>query len=244
MQVLSVGLFDGISGLRVACDCLGLPMAGHVSVETSDEARRVVESYFPDTLFVPDVELVTDEMVLEWSLRFSSVGVVLIGAGPPCQGVSGLNADRRGALRDHRSSLFSHVPRVEQLCRKHFKWAQVHKLVENVASMDFKDCELMNEAYEEEPWYIDTAGISLARRPRLYWVSWELEADEGAEVLWGTSGKLPLKGEVKLSAKFDAPKFLEPGWRPPEQALPTFTTSRPSTQPHRKPAGLSTCFGT
>ena len=32
-QVLSVGLFDGIGALRVACDFLGLPVAGHVSVE-------------------------------------------------------------------------------------------------------------------------------------------------------------------------------------------------------------------
>ena len=92
IQVLSIGLFDGISGLRVACDSLGLPMAGHISVESSEGARRVVESYFPDMLFVHDVDLITEEMVKDWSLRFSSVGVVLLGAGPPCLGVSGLNA--------------------------------------------------------------------------------------------------------------------------------------------------------
>ena len=60
------------------------------------------------------------------------------------------------------------------LCRKTFKWAQVHKLAENVASMDYDDCSLMNEAYEDSPWYIDSLGVSLCRRPRLYWVSWEL----------------------------------------------------------------------
>ena len=36
------------------------------------------------------VEEVTEVMVKEWSLRFSQVGLVLLGAGPPCQGVSGL----------------------------------------------------------------------------------------------------------------------------------------------------------
>ena len=119
-QVLTIGLFDGISGLRVAMDALGVPVAGHISVEKSPEARRVVESYFADTVFVDDVEKVDDAMVEQWSLRFSNVGLVVVGAGPPCQGVSGLNWDRRGALRDYRSCLFHHVPRVVDLCKRFF----------------------------------------------------------------------------------------------------------------------------
>ena len=241
VQVLSIGLFDGISGLRVALDALGLPMAGHISVETSEEARRVVESYFPDTIFVHDVEHVTVEMVKEWSLQFGSVGVVIVGAGPPCQGVSGLNADRRGALRDHRSCLFQYVPRIVELCRSQFPWAQVHCLAENVASMDAGDCQLMNEAYGELPWFIDSAGASLSRRPRLYWVTWELASDEHAEFWWGSSGQLPLKGEVCLRAQVEAKLYLDAGWKGPNQPMPTFTTSRPSSKPHRRPAGLSTC---
>ena len=51
MQVLSIGLFDGVGALRVACDAVGLPMLGHISVERDPKARRVVESFFPDTLF-------------------------------------------------------------------------------------------------------------------------------------------------------------------------------------------------
>ena len=47
-QVLSIGLFDGIAALRVALDVLNAPLAGHVSVEISEEARRVVEANFPD----------------------------------------------------------------------------------------------------------------------------------------------------------------------------------------------------
>ena len=241
VQVLSIGLFDGISGLRVALDALGLPMAGHISVESSDEARRVVESYFPDTIFISDVNAVTDEMVKEWSLRFSGAGIVLVGAGPPCQGVSGLNADRRGALRDHRSSLFHHVPRITAACRQHFPWAQVHNITENVASMDYEDCLAMNEGYQDEPWYIDAAGASLARRPRLYWVTWELFPDEDARVLWGSNGRLPIKGEVVLNVQAEEKRFLQPGWHMPDQPLPTFTTSRPSSTPHRRPAGLQAC---
>ena len=82
--------------------------------------------------------------------------------------------------------------------------------MENVASMDYNDCALMNEAYNEDPWYIDAGGVSLARRPRLYWVSWELEEEEGAEFFWGSAGQLPVQGEVVLKAAVESPKFLEP----------------------------------
>ena len=242
VQILSIGLFDGISALRVALDGLGAPLLGHISVELQEEARRVVESYFPDTLFVLDVTQIDDNMVQSWALRFGSAGLIILGAGPPCQGVSGLNADRRGALRDHRSRLFKEVPRVHKLVRKHFPWAQVQRLVENVSSMDPLDCETMNSAFEDEPWLIDSSGISIARRPRVYWISWELTEGKGALLEWGKQHKLPTKGEVVLQAEVDEKHFLEPGWRrTPGELLPTFTTSRPSEHPMRKPAGLGLC---
>ena len=92
--------------MRVACDVLGLPMAGHVSIEQNAKARRVVEAFFPDSTFHDNVLTVDEAMVRDWSLKFSNAGVVLIGAGPPCQGVSGLNADKRGALKDPREQAF------------------------------------------------------------------------------------------------------------------------------------------
>ena len=240
-QVLSIGLFDGIAALRVALDVIKAPIAGHVSVEKSPEARRVVEAYFPETIFVEDVELIDAEMVLGWSLQFSGVCLIIIGGGPPCQGVSGLNADRRGALRDSRSSLFKFVPKVVSLCKAAFPWAQVHFLAENVASMDSKDCSIMNEGYGCKPWLIDAGGISLCRRPRLYWTSWELVEASGAKLQTDMSHHLPLEGVVNLSAEVCEKAFLEPGWEKGDQLLPTFTTSRPSSKPHRRPAGLDSC---
>ena len=63
-------------------------------------------------------------------MQFPSVALVLIGAGPPCQGVSGLNASKKGALR-----LYQEVLRIKELFRVHFPWAQVWLLMESVASM-------------------------------------------------------------------------------------------------------------
>eukprot|EP00435_Cladocopium_sp_Y103_P038979 s610_g10.t1 len=156
--VLTIGLFDSIGALRVAADALGWNVHGHISVEKSAEANRVVESHFPGAVVVSDVHLVDHEMVKQWSQRFTQVSLVVLGAGPPCQGVSGLNASRKGALRDERSALFSHVARIRDLVRKCFPWAQVQALMESVASMDLADENVMTASFGSPPWHIDAAG--------------------------------------------------------------------------------------
>ena len=138
--ILVVSLFDGIGALRVAVDALRVPVAGYISAEISEDARRVVESWFPEVKHITDVALIDEHEVSSWSLLFPSVCAVVLGAGPPCQGVSGLNSDRKGALRDARSCLFAHVPRVEQLLRRFFRWCPIFRIAENVASMDAQDC--------------------------------------------------------------------------------------------------------
>ena len=80
--------------------------------------------------------------------------------------MSGLNTGRKGALRDARSCLFSHVPRVEQLLKRFsmvFPWCPVLSLAEKVASMDAADCLVMNQGYDRGPWLVDAGGASLAR---------------------------------------------------------------------------------
>ena len=241
-QVLTIGLFDGIGALRLAADTLGLPVAGHVSVELDQKGRRVVESWFPDTTFFEDVREFGKEQIAELALRFSNVALVILGAGPPCQGVSGLNFDKKGALRDHRSSLFQEVPRVEQLLREAFPWAQVHRLMESVASMSDEDRTIMSEGVGGQPYRIDSYGLTLCHRPRLYWPTWELQSEAQATVsppvVEGPEGL----GMVAFFGEPQQEHFLEPGWHLADQkGLPTFTTSRPSQVPGRKPAGYQQC---
>lgn len=237
-SVLTIGLFDGIGALRVAADAIGWNVAGHISVEKSPEAARVVESQFPGTILVSDVEAVDLKMVRTWAQKFSQVSLVVVGGGPPCQGVSGLNAARKGALRDERSCLFFHVDRIRGLIRRCFPWAQVQGLMENVASMDASDEEVMSTSFGTTPWYIDAAGLSLAHRPRLYWVDWELVQAPGVSFDKTPKGRpaVHLKGEV------DVARYLTPGWtRADTGPLPTFTTSRPRDSPGYKPAGIQQC---
>ena len=237
--VLTIGLFDGIAALRVAADALGWCVAGHISVEKSVEAQRVVESHFAQVVTVKDVTMVDKAMVADWARQFTQVAVVVVGSGPPCQGVSGLNAARKGALKDERSCLFQHVPRIVQLVRECFPWAQVRNLMENVASMDLKDQDVMSNAVGCQPLYIDASGVSLAHRPRLYWCDWEVFPSPQA-----IFGKTPVgRRSVELRCTLEPPRFLEAGWALGEgDKLPTFTTSRPRANPGYKPAGIKQCL--
>lgn len=97
----------------------------------------------------------------------SQVSLVLVGAGPPCQGVCGLNADRRGALKDQFSGHFPHVERITNLVRECFPWAQVHRLMESVASMDEADRVVMSQSAGSTPVPPDASGVMGCRRPRL-----------------------------------------------------------------------------
>ena len=241
-QVLSIGLFDGIGALRVALDCLEVSSIGHISVETSPVASRVVEASFPGTLFYGDVTTITEREVSEWSCRFSQAALILIGAGPPCQGVSGLNSERKGALKDARSKLFKEVKRVKGLVRVYFPWAAIHLLMESVFSMDECDRTAMSSDIELLPWKIDAVGVSLARRPRLYWITWDLDSGEGVWLHPPATTDDSDYGTVDLEAEVDPRDYLTKGWTKTScQPFPTFTTSRPRAVAGPRPAGVKSC---
>ena len=239
-RVLTVGLFDGIAALRVACDLLGLQIIGHISVEKDKVAQRVVAAHFPEAVHFSDVADIQEDEVQTWARDYSQASLVLLGAGPPCQGVSGLNAQRKGALRDERSGLFPHVKRIWQLLRRSFPWCQVHCLMESVASMDQLDRDIMTADYGDEPWRCDAGTLSWTSRPRLYWISWELVAQQGVTFKAG-SGDAPR--EVTLEAYQDLEEVCQEGWIKvdPSRPFPTFTTSRPRSRPGHKPAGVQSC---
>ena len=239
LRVLSVGLFDGIGALRVALDLIEADVLGHVAVEQSKEATRVVESAFPNILKVEDVALVDSAMVKGWALKFSQASLVILGAGPPCQGVSGLNASRKGALRDLRSVLYKHVKRIEGLVRIHFPWCQVHSLMESVASMDEADCQVMTEDFGHCPWKCDSGLMTWCSRPRFYWVTWDLNEGEGVSFVSGGS----YFNQVELSAWHDLVEVCQDGWEKVDTSrpFPTLTTSRPRATAGHKPAGIQSC---
>ena len=58
----------------------------------------------------------------------------------------------------------------------------------------------MIRTVELEPGFIDSVGVTLCHRPRLYWVSWELTSEEGAVVDAPGTASWACAGSVELSA--------------------------------------------
>jgi hypothetical protein len=238
--ILAIGLFDGIGALRVALDTLMILVIGYISVEKHEPARRVVARHFPGVVHYSQVEHITAEVVRGWAAHFSQACVVLIGAGPPCQGVSGLNFDRKGALKDQRSCLFQEVPRIRDEVKRQFVWCPTYVLMESVATMDVRDREIMSSAIGCAPLQCDAGSFTWCHRPRLFWCDWEImestgfaleEPGDGRPVVLTLDGNQPLHEVVRS------------GWYKvePLKSFPTFTTSRPSLVPGRKPAGVKQC---
>lgn len=236
--VVCVGLFDGIGAFRVALELLGVRVLGYIAVEKHAPAQRVVEAHYPGVVHYSLVEEITAEEVKTWSLRFSQASLVLVGAGPPCQGVSGLNVDRKGALKDCRSGLHVHVPRIRNLIKEAFPWCPVYSIMESVSSMDQCDREIMSESFGGEPVACNADTLTWCSRPRLYWLYWELVDQEG--FFLNTSVQPPV---VSLKGCQPLDQVIKAGWLKvnPQRAFPTFTTSRPRPHPGRRPAGISKC---
>ena len=113
--------------------------------------------------------------------------------------------------------------------------------MESVASMSAEDESVMSADFGEDPWSIDAVCLSLARRPRLYWVDWELKEGDGARLVKTQNGRATISSEADVQPN----AFLLPGWRKVSgEPFPTFTTSRPRPSPGYKPAGLAQCTPT
>ena len=103
--LLVISAFDGIGSLRVALDALKVPLAGYVAIEKSPQGQRVLESHFPCSFQIDDITSVTKEQLAEIGAKFPNCKAVLFGGGPPCQGMSGLNASHLGVEANTKSSL-------------------------------------------------------------------------------------------------------------------------------------------
>ena len=189
------------------------------------------------------VEQVSRDMVKEWATLFSRTSMVLVGGGPPCQGVSQLNALRLGAVEDSRSNLVVHFPRIVSLVKECFPWAQVYTLCESVFSMSGKDREFYTRTLNVLPYMLDAGDVSLARRERLYWFDWEIALQPGCAITNPDSSNPLEYGQVHLECVIQPADFLEPGWRliSPDRMLATFTTAQPAVTPRKFPAGINLC---
>ncbi|MED3231539.1 DNA cytosine methyltransferase [Bacillus velezensis] len=123
MNVLS--LFDGMSCGQIALDKLGIVVENYFACEIKENAIRVAQYNYPNTIQIGDVKLLNDEMIA------SLPKIDLLIGGSPCQDLSPAMKNRQG-LRGNKSQLFWEYVRVLRKVKpKYF-------LLENVARMKTK----------------------------------------------------------------------------------------------------------
>ena len=237
--LLVISLFDGVGSLRIALDSLRVNLAGYISVEQNQDAQRVLESHFPSSKCFPDVTKLTKENIYEIAAAFPNCCGVLLGGGPPCQGVSKLNASRKGAVADPRSCLHQVFDQIKEWIKEVFTWCPNFFLMESVASMNDTDRATYTLSSGVLPYKVDAFYLAPCRRPRLWWFNWVVENKEGTEIFPPMSCSPTDYGEIRFHFDYKDKQFLRPGWtKAGQKKFLTFTTAQPSKKPRYRPAGI------
>ncbi|KAL3700402.1 hypothetical protein R1sor_018424 [Riccia sorocarpa] len=147
-----LSLFDGIGGVWVALDRLGIPFIGY-SCEVKQTATQVVKHRYGNVHHFGDVMDLDKDDIQE--------KVDLVIGGFPCQDLSCMGL-RRG-LHGSRSRLFFEMLRIIKVFKP--TWF----LAENVASMSWVDRLEISKHLGTNPIEIDSEMITPSKRKRIYW---------------------------------------------------------------------------
>ena len=174
MNILS--LFNGISGLHLACDKAGLKVDKCYYSEIDKYANQVTEKQYPDDIALGDVT-----KWREWNIDWSSID--LVGAGFPCQAWS--VAGKQLGDKDERGMLFWTTLEIIAHVLKHNPDAKF--LMENVKMR--KDFEQYITHHTEqaldhvEKTLINSALVSAQNRNRYYWTNFEVTQPDDKGIL-------------------------------------------------------------
>lgn len=171
INVNILSLFNGISGLHLACDRAGIKVDTCYYSEIDKYANKVTEQHYPNDIALGDVTKWKD-----WDINWSDID--LVGAGFPCQSwsVAGQqlgDKDERGMLFWTTLDIISHV-------LKHNPNAKF--LMENVKMK--KDFEQYITHHTEqalgkvEKTLINSALVSAQNRQRYYWTNFVVTQPE------------------------------------------------------------------
>ena len=165
--VLIVDMWSGIGGLIFAAVALGMRCVV-LSAELDPDLQKAKMRLFPNLTEVQFVESIQVEMVSKLVQR-RSVAAVLMGGGPPCQGNSALNSNRKG-LQDSRSQQPAHLQRLAEDFRRAFPNLPLFVFLENVASAPREVSEAYSALLGTKPVTVDAAQWGYARRRRMFWL--------------------------------------------------------------------------
>ncbi len=174
MKILS--LFNGISGLHLACDRAGVNVDVCYYSEIDKFANKVTEHHYPNDIALGDVT-----KWREWDVDWSSID--LVGAGFPCQAWS--VAGKQLGDKDERGMLFWTTLEIIAHVLKHNPKAKF--LMENVKmKKDFEEYITHHTTqalgYVEKT-LINSALVSAQNRLRMYWTNFEVTQPEDKGIL-------------------------------------------------------------
>ena len=100
---------------------------------------------------IDDILSIRSQQIAEIAAKFPNCKAVIFAGGPSCQGAPGLNASRRGAVEDPRSSLHIVFDEIKFLIQKTFTWCPSFFLMESVCSMGEEDRKVCTQSAEVFP---------------------------------------------------------------------------------------------
>ena len=154
--VAVIRLFSGIDALRRALDILGLQPIRHIAIDIDKAAARNTKELYPDMIHFRDFTVGSID-------DLHQALFVLAMGGAPCQGLSRVNATRRG-FEDPRINLLFHMLRVFTaiLKEKH----RLHYCSGNSASVSEADKAEFISYLRVMPLRIGSRGLCRSRRTR------------------------------------------------------------------------------
>ena len=192
MNILS--LFNGISGLHLACDKAGIKVDVCYYSEIDKFANKVTEHHYPNDVALGDVT-----KWREWDIDWSSID--LVGAGFPCQAWS--VAGQQLGDKDERGMLFWTTLEII----KHVLYfnPKAKFLMENVKMK--KDFEQYITHHTEqalgrvEKTLINSALVSAQNRQRYYWTNFEVTQPDDKGILLKDILELNVDNKFNLSSE-------------------------------------------
>jgi len=176
LNILS--LFNGISGLHLACDRAGIEVDKAYYSEIDKYANQVTEKHYPNDVALGDVT-----KWREWDIDWASID--LVGAGFPCQAWS--VAGQQLGDKDERGMLFWTTLEII----KHVLYfnPKAKFLMENVKmKKDFEEYITQHTTqalgYVEKT-LINSALVSAQNRNRYYWTNFEVTQPDDKGILLG-----------------------------------------------------------
>ena len=207
-----LSLFDGMSNGQIALNRLGVVPLAYYASEVDKHAITVTQANYPHTIQLGSV---TEWRT--WDIDWSKVKLLM--GGSPCQGFSaagkqgGTKARLNGVEIVVNSLPMYHAIKAaggEFLSQSHLFWEYVdilehikkHNpdvlyLLENV-KMTKNNMDMITNALNVEPVFINSALVSAQNRQRWYWCNWNVEQPEDRGIVLADILETDGTGFIKL----------------------------------------------